>query len=226
MYIHDLWSFLRRLNDNNNRPWFQEHKAEYEQLRNLWLADIDRLISLMAEWDTGLRSQSARTAAYRIYRDIRFSPDKTPYKPYFAASISRYGRKAHMPGYYIHMGPHVMTGIYAGMWMPDSEMLRKIRNAIVNNIEEFEAIIHEPEMLRYFPDWLGESLKTIPKGWDKNHPNADLLRLKEYGRWMPLDENFFADNPDWPEILAQRFRLLRPLIDFLAYSLEEEIFTI
>ncbi len=225
-YIPRLWQFLREVGANNNRPWFMAHKEEYDELRRLWFADLDRLVAAMAEWEPELRGLSGRSVAYRFYRDIRFSPDKSPYKTYFSASISRYGRKAHMPGYYLHMGPHEMTGLYGGMWMPDSQMLRKLRNAIVDNIEEFTGIISEPEFLRFYPEWFGESLKTVPKGWPKDHPNADLLRLKEYGRWTPLDEHFFASNPDWPQIVADRFRLLKPLNDFLSYSLEEEIFTL
>ena len=88
-YIPRLWQFLREVGANNNRPWFQEHKKEYDELRRLWFADLDRLVALMAEWEPELRGVTGKAVAYRFYRDIRFSPDKSPYKTYFSASISR-----------------------------------------------------------------------------------------------------------------------------------------
>ena len=101
-------------------------------------------------------------------------------------------------------------------------MLRKLRHAIVDNIEEFEEIINNPQFIKHFPSWIGDSLKKVPKGWDKEHPQAELLKLKEYGRLCSCKEAFFRD-PQWVEIAAYRFALLKPLIDFLNYSLDEEV---
>ena len=100
-------------------------------------------------------------------------------------------------------------------------MLNKLRQAIVDNIEELEEITNNPALLKHYPSWIGDSLKNVPKGWDKEHPQAELLKLKEYGRLCPCKEAFFRD-PAWVEIAAERFSLLKPLNDFLNYSLDEE----
>ena len=88
-YMTRVFDFLEQLSRNNDREWFKAHKPEFDELRALWLNDLDRLISLVAQWMPSVAMQSARQAAYRIYRDTRFSPDKTPYKTYFSAEIGR-----------------------------------------------------------------------------------------------------------------------------------------
>ena len=222
MYITSLFPFLREIAANNNRQWFHANKERFDRLRAPWLADLDRLICLMSEWAPELAGQSAATCAYRIYRDTRFSLDKSPLKTYFSAAISSQGRKTTRAGYYLHIGIDGMSGLYGGIWCPAPAQLRKLRHAIVDNIEEFTEIISEPQFAATFPEWFGERLKTIPKGWDRNHPQAELLRLKEYGRFNQCPETFFTTG-DWVEKVAQRFRIIQPLVDFLNYSLDEEI---
>ncbi len=221
MYISSLFNFLREIAANNNRPWFHANKERFDELRALWLADLDRLIRLMTEWAPELAGQTAATSAFRIYRDTRFSLDKSPLKTYFSAAISPWGRKTSRACYYIHIGIDDSSGLYGGIWCPDSAQLRKLRHAIVDNIEEFDEIITEPQFASTFPEWYGERLKTIPKGWERNHPQAELLRLKEYGRFSQCPETFFTSG-DWVEKTAERLRLIRPLINFLNYSLDED----
>lgn len=227
-YMPRLFDFLRRVACNNNREWFHAHKAEYDELRALWLNDLDRLLSLMSVWQPELVSQTAKSCAYRFYRDTRFSLDKSPYKTFFSAAISNSGRKVGGAGFYLHMGlddePDVYcgSGLYGGVWFPDAPTLNKLRRAIVDNIEEFEVIINDNRLTEYFPAWVGDRLKTIPKGWDKNHPQADLLKLKEYGRFNACNERFFC-SPEWIDIVAERFSRLKPLNDFLDYSIKEDV---
>lgn len=221
-YVEELYNFLDELSRNNNREWFHAHKEQYDRLRQLWLEDLQRMIDCMAAWQPDLSSQTARSCAYRFYRDTRFSTDKTPYKLFFSAAVSPYGKKSDHAGYYLHMGMRGMydSGLYGGVYCPDSQMLKKLRTAIVDNIEEFTDIITAPDMMRYYPGWVGETLKTIPKGWDRNHPNADLLRLKEYGKYCHCDTSFFLD-PKWYEHAAELFSVLKPFNDFLNYSIDE-----
>jgi len=225
-YTHRLFDFLHQVATNNNREWFHAHKGEYDELRALWMEELDRLIALMTAWEPQLASQSARSCAYRFYRDTRFSQDKSPYKTFFSAAISPWGRKLPRAGFYLHMGIDEEnlwggSGLYGGIWCPDTAMLNKLRHAIVDNIDEFEEIINNPEFVKHFPSWIGDSLKNVPKGWDKDHPQAGLSKLKEYGRLCSCKEAFFRD-PAWVEIAAHRFSLLKPLIDFLNYSLDED----
>lgn len=225
-----LFDFLRQIRVNNNREWLAAHRDEYDTLRRQWLAQVDELIALMSKWEPAVASQTAKSAAYRFARDTRFSLDKSPYKTFFSALISPWGRKTERAAYYLHMGPgdpdgnpdNPGSGVYGGIWCPPSPMLKKLRHAIVDNIEEFEQICSDPDLQRHFPGWWGERLKTIPQGWDRNHPQAELLRLKEYGRFSLIDESVF-NTPDWPRVVSERMRILKPLVDFLNYSIDEEL---
>lgn len=221
-YVAQLYDFLDTLARNNSREWFRDHRAAYDDLRAQWLDDIERLIGAMSAWEPALKSQSAKACAYRIYRDTRFSADKTPLKTFFSAAFSPYGRSTHRACFYLQMGPGEGSGLYGGMWCPDSAMLRKVRRAVVDNIEEFDEIISDKALLTAYPDWIGDRLKTVPKGFDRDHPLAPILRLKDYGRFCPEGLDFFSDK-DWPLLAADRFRILKPLIDFLNYSIDEEV---
>jgi len=219
------YPFLEALAANNDRSWFAAHKSEYELLRAQWTSQIQRLIDAMAStYAPELAGLEAGKCIYRIYRDIRFSNDKSPFKTYFSALISPRGRHFDGACFYVHLGNAAFAenGLYGGIWSPETPVLRKLRKAIVDNSEEFHGIIDAPALNRLFPGWCGERLKTIPKGYDKNHPEAEILRLKEYGRFHPCTREFF-ESPDWPERAAGIFEVLRPLNDFLNYSIDEEV---
>lgn len=221
-YVPELFRFLEELRLNNCKPWLDANRERYERLRALWLEDFDRLLRAVAQWEPAAGNYTARESVYRFNRDIRFSTDKSPYKLFFSGALGPYGKKSEMAGYYVHLGLPAMyeSGLYGGLYCPDSATLRKIRRAIVDNIEEFEMIVGNPHLAAAFPGWCGERLKTVPKGWDKDHPHAELLRLKEYGKYMPCDAGWFSD-PDWPLRAADAFHLLKPLVDFLNYSILE-----
>ncbi|MCM1033895.1 MAG: DUF2461 domain-containing protein [Odoribacter sp.] len=214
--------FLEELSLNNNRPWFQAHKDEYERVRAGWLASLDRFIAACSQWEPAYGRHTAAECSYRIYRDTRFSPDKTPYKTYFSAALSPRGRKSAMAGIYISAGIDPQNnGIWGGLWCPDAAALRKMRHAIVDNIEEWEEIISSPQLEKLFPGWCGKTLKTIPKGWERDHPQAIYLRMLDYGKEHTVDRDFWSDY-SWPERAAEIARPLKPLLDFINYSLFEE----
>lgn len=220
-YMKELLEYLEQLQHNNNRQWFADNRDRYDRLRMHWLDDLQRIINVLAAADPRYGRMTPKNAAFRIYRDIRFSHDKSPFKTYFSAAFSPYGRQVHAAGYYLHLSADGDAGLYGGIWAPEAPVLKKLRTAIVDNIEEFEQIIEDPKMLAAYPEWSGEELKTVPKGYDRNHPLAHLLRRKDYGRFHPCDRKFFLD-PSWPEKAAQLFLLLRPLNEFIDYSLNEE----
>ncbi|MDE6135653.1 MAG: DUF2461 domain-containing protein [Muribaculaceae bacterium] len=219
--MKDLFIFLEQLAANNNRTWFAENKASYDSLRKAWCTDIQKLIDSMSVWDPALRHVDASDCLYRIYRDTRFSPDKTPYKTHFAALISPWGRRTQKAAYYIHAGVDECA-LYGGVWCPPRPMLAKLRKAIVDNIDEFRSILAAPDMQALYPGWYGSALKTAPKGYDRNHPDIDLLRLNEYGKCHELSREFFT-RENWPEEAAELFSTLKPMVDFLNYSIDEEI---
>lgn len=222
-YVKELYDFLRQLAANNDRAWFAAHKEQYDRLRGLWLDDLDRLIEAMTPWEPGMATQTGRSAAYRIYRDIRFSPNKEPFKTYFSAAFSPEGRKSAKAGFYLEMSPMPDhgAGIFGGIWCPDAPTLKKLRHAIVDNIEEWDEIVNAPDFRREFPQWCGSTLKTVPKGWPRDHEQAFYLRMKDIGKYHPCDEAFFLD-PKWPERAAELMHILKPMNDFLNYSITEE----
>ena len=114
----------------------------------------------------------------------------------------------------------VSRGLYGGLYCPPQPVLTKLRHAIVDNIEEFTEIITAPELVKAYPGWVGERLKTIPKGWDRNHPQAELLRLADYGKFKAEGRRWWTD-PSWPERTSEALRPLKPLVDFLNYSIDE-----
>lgn len=221
-YMGRLFKFFEEISVNNNRQWLADHRKEYDELREEWLADLGRLIELCGVWEPGCSPTDPRRAAYRFARDTRFSPDKSPYKTFFSAAFGPRGRQEPYAGYYIQTGlPGCYdAGLYGGVYCPPAPVLRKLRHAIIDNIEEFREIINAPELTRLYPTWCGDRLKTIPKGWDRNHPEAELLRLKDYGRFMPAGPEWFID-PAWPEKSADALRPLKPLVDFINYSIDE-----
>ncbi|MCM1028856.1 MAG: DUF2461 domain-containing protein [Alloprevotella sp.] len=221
-YVGRLYRFFEELAANNTREWLAANRSRYDELRQEWMDDLGRLLTLCRQWEPATAPLDPKRASYRFARDTRFSPDKTPYKTFFSAAFGPKGRQEPYAGYYIQLGlPRLYdSGLYGGLYAPPAPILRKLRHTIIDNIEEFEEIISAPELNRLYPDWCGERLKTIPKGWDRDHPQAPLLRLKEYGRFMPAGPEWF-DDPSWPEKTADALRPLKPLIDFLNYSIDE-----
>lgn len=214
-----MYSFLAELAANNDRTWFAANKERYDALRAWWTVELQVLIDEMARYDTSLAHVQAKDCLYRIYRDTRFSADKTPYKTYFSALISPTGRHCDRACYYFHQGVDE-SALYAGIWCPEPKVLAKLRKAIVDNVDEFREITETPEIEAAFPGWWGRKLKTAPKGYDRNHPDIDLLRLTEYGKCHEATPEFFFA-PGWQKEAARLFSLLKPLNDFLNYSIDE-----
>lgn len=219
-----IYKFLERLARHNDREWFKAHKDEYDELRALWLDDLSRLTALMSRYEPAAADPRA-LKAFRIYRDTRFSKDKTPYKLFFSASVYPHPGGPHdSAAWYMQMGlgdGFTGSGLYGGIWCPPGPTLKKLRRAVVDNIEEFEQIVNEPRLAAAAPGWCADALKTVPRDWPKDHPQAPLLRLKEYGKFMPRGREYFAD-PQWVERTAENLELFKPLIDFINYSIYEE----
>lgn len=213
--------FFEELRKNNNRPWFNEHKGEYDEIRQWWLAGMEKVKALVSEEWPEVKYGNVKT--FRIYRDTRFSLDKTPYKTHIGSVLAPpRSRDVHSPGVYMEVGiPDSDSGVFTGMWAPESKDLKKLRHAIVDNIEEWEEIVNERTFREYYPEWFGEKLKTAPKGWPKDHPQIEYLRLKHLGLQSALSRRQFM-SASWPEEIAKRIVASVPFLRFLDYSLHEE----
>src|SRR5436305_5515767 len=183
--LRDTLEFLRDLRANNDRAWFEQNRRRYDIARGHYEAFITDLIAQFSTFED-LGSISADQCIYRIYRDVRFSPDKTPYKTNLGAVIGKGGRKTIGRTYYIQIGPEGESMIAAGLYMPSKEELEKMRRSIADDSSKLRKILNKRDFKRYFNGLEGEMLKTAPQGYRKDHPDIDLLRHKQFLASSPL----------------------------------------
>jgi uncharacterized protein (TIGR02453 family) len=213
--------FLSGLKKNNNKDWFDKHRVQYEAARIDFSNFIQLLIDELQQLDPTITGLSSRDCMFRINRDIRFSKDKRPYKSNFGASIKRGGRKSGFAGYYFHCEPG-QSFAGGGLWMPEAAQLKKLRQEIDYNWEEFQQIIKEKSFKKTFGDlYLGDELRlsTMPKGYEKDNPAAAYLKLKCF-----IAETTFADEELTRSGLHKKtiaaFKALQPLLHFINRSLD------
>jgi uncharacterized protein (TIGR02453 family) len=211
--------FLKQLIDNNNREWFQSNKAAYESARENVVEFATELIKLMHQIDPDIDDAlDPKKAVMRIYRDIRFSKDKTPYKNNFGIGIPSSGLRNGGAEYYCHITPGE-SFIAGGYWMPENDHLKKIRQEIDYNAHDLKAIIDAPDFVKLFGDFRKqEQLKTVPKGYDADNENLDLLKLKSFVALHPLTDADLLE-PDAVKNIAEIYRHIRPLNVFLKNAL-------
>ena len=190
--MHEVLAFLRQLAVNNDRTWFKARKPQFDALRGPWEQDMERLIALVADFDPQACGLAVKESVYRIYRDTRFSHDKSPYKTYFSGVIGRGGRHTVQSCYYVHFGVNEMM-LCGGIWWPEKPILEQLRRLIDAEPEEFVAIVE--------------------------HPMARYLKMKEYLLVKYITEDYF-DCDDWVERVATDLQPLKPMNDFLNYVFE------
>lgn len=205
-------NFLEVLKANNNRDWFQANKAVYERAHQNVIAFADSLLGKMRIHDH-LETASGKASLFRIYADTRFSKDKAPYKTHFGIRFSRATTQLR-GGYYFHMEPghSFMAG---GFFAPNPDDLKRIREDISFNYEDWNELLTKPNFLSTFGELHGDAVKTAPKGFDKDHPAIELLRKKQF----ILRHNFTDKEvlqPDFVEKLDQTFQNLRPFFDYMS----------
>ena len=214
----DAIRFLLELSVNNDRTWFQPRKQEYEQLLKEPLEALcDALAAELAARHLPLEADPARSP-FRIYRDVRFSKDKSPYKTHVSASFpwksGAAGGPPHGVGGYFHFQPDEYY-VGGGMWHPERPRLEAWRALVGSDAARVHAAIDAPAFLAAFGEVEGERLVRVPTGWPSDHPEAELLRLKDvtFGRRLTEDE---ALSPKLPAILADAFAAASPVMELLA----------
>lgn len=211
--------FLKGLQLNNNREWFQDNKSRYDLLRKAFIDEVQELIAKISLFDPEVTGLEAKDCLFRIYRDIRFSPDKTPYKTHFSAFIAQGGRGSERGGYYIHLEPGncLLSG---GVWCPQSKLLKQLRQDIFDHIEEFTSIIEEPSFKALFPVLEGDMLKRMPTGYPADSPYDYILKHKDFSVVCNKPDSFF-EGKDWMKDSVACFEKLIPLNRFLNYTVDE-----
>ncbi|NVK63821.1 MAG: DUF2461 domain-containing protein [Flavobacteriales bacterium] len=206
-------TFLKDLKKNNNRDWFTEHKKRYQKEHEQIISFADALLLKMNEHDV-IETPSGKKSLFRIYRDVRFSKDKSPYKTHWAGGFTR-ATKARRGGYYFHIQPEGQSFIGGGFWAPNKEDLLRIREEIATDASELRDILADPVFISTFGELQGEQLKTAPKGFPKDHPDIDLLRYKQF----IFSKNFSDEEvlaPDFLDRVNDTFKAMRPFFDFMS----------
>lgn len=213
--MKNVLDFLTKLSDNNNREWFTDNKKEFETAKQEFEHLVAEVITAVGKWDADVRNLTPKDCVYRIYRDVRFSKDKIPYKTSMGALIGKGGRKATGTINYLHIQPGKSFAA-GGFYMPDSPTLKAIRQEIDYNLAEFEGILNN----KAFKDAFGGidtemKLKTLPKGYAADNPAIEYLKQKSF-----TVSKYYTDkevqNKDFAFEVEKSFSLIKPFNAFLA----------
>ena len=211
----ETFNFLNELAANNNREWFAQNKQWHDESRQNVLDFVGRLISGLSKVDPAIpASLDPKDCVMRIYRDIRFSLDKTPYKTNFGVGISPNGKNFNGPGYYVHISPEECF-VAGGCWMPEKDQLKLIRQEIDYNSSDFRQSLERfMQTCRNGRLDNEHALKTTPKGYTADHPDIEYLRLKSYTVTVPLKLSELK-NPAAAKAVLKAFTAINPFIVFL-----------
>jgi uncharacterized protein (TIGR02453 family) len=220
MLSKKTFAFLKALKENNEREWFQAHKAEYLEAKEEFEALVAELIQRIAAFDKSVQGLDARKCTFRIFRDARFAKDKSPYKTNFGAHISAAEKRFHEgAGYYLHVEPgNCFLG--GGAYMPSPRWLKAIRNAIAEDGKFFRRLITAPAFKSRFGAMQGETLKRAPQGFPEEHPHIDLLKHKGFLAMRGLKDAEVL-SPGFAKDAAASFKALQPFERFLNDVLED-----
>lgn len=212
--------FLKDLKKNNNKPWFDAHRKEYESAKADFVAFIQTVIDKHSKSDPTIKSITAKECIFRINRDIRFSKDKSPYKTNMGAYINRGGKKSIFGGYYFHCEPG-QSFVGGGLWMPMPPELNKVRQEIDYNFDAFKKIITSKKFKSVYKDLSRESeyvLTRLPKDYEPTNPAAEYLKMKSFVALTSLKDSDLTSK-DLVRKTTEAFTALQPLIEFINESL-------
>ncbi|MFZ1808660.1 MAG: DUF2461 domain-containing protein [Cyclobacteriaceae bacterium] len=219
MDFNHILKFLKALAKNNDRAWFEKNKPKYIIAKENFDEFLFNLLAELTKFDKSLTGLNPKKLSFRIYRDVRFSKDKSPYKINMGAGFSPGGKMIQEPGYYLHIQPGNKSFVAGGLYMPDSPNLAKIRQEIDYNFKSFEKVLKGKK----FKTWYAElddfdKLKTAPKGYPKDHPHLELLKHKSY-----IVSHYFTDkevqDKNFLKKVVEGCKTVKPLNDFLAQAL-------
>lgn len=211
--------FLQNLVQNNNREWFTENKQQYTDSQENMISFIENLITEMSVFDEDILKTDAKKTLFRIYRDVRFSKDKSPYKTNMGASLGM-GKGSQKAGYYLHVEPG-KSFLASGIYMPDSYALKTIRKEISLYSEDFLKVVNQKDFKKLFKELdQDDKLKNIPQGFEKEDPMAEYLKLKNFIVVYPLQDEDLT-HKDAAKKFSKIFETAKPLNDFLNRAIEQ-----
>ena len=208
MITTDTFAFLDRIEKNNNREWFAEHKKEFQKMDKTAKEFFNEIYVDLQKNDSLEKIQF-----YRIYRDVRFSKDKTPYNKHLSVSFAR-TKPFLRGGYYLRI-ENGASFVGGGFWEPNKEDLLRIRKELELDASELRNIVNQPAFIKFFGTLQGEELKSAPRDFDKTHPNIDLIRKKQFlvGRQFT---NAAVLSPNFKDEVVETFKAMRPFFDYMS----------
>lgn len=209
---YNILHFLSALKANNNREWFNEHKGEFLAVKEEFEIFTQELINNLGIEDERVRGLKAKDCIFRIYRDVRFSKDKSPYKTHFGAYINQGGRKGETCGYYFHLEPGG-TMLAGGLYAPPAPILFEVRDAIYADNEDFKAIINDKQFKLTFGEMEGEKLKRGPKGFPKDFEDIELLKHKSFLATHNISDDELISNSFLKKCITT-FKVMKPFNNF------------
>jgi uncharacterized protein (TIGR02453 family) len=218
--MNEILEFLKELDANNNRAWFDSNRSRYEKTKKDFLDFTASLIEEIRKFDTELPVLQPKDCMFRIFRDVRFSNDKRPFKSNYGSYMARGGRKSGFAGYYFHIEPgeYFLSG---GVYMPSPENLAALRQEIYYHTDEYIRIIENKEFKQSFDQHYFDPLKTAPKGFPKEWEHIDLIKNRSFGFGSKITEQeLLAD--DLLENSIRSFKMLVPLNHFYNRAIEEK----
>jgi uncharacterized protein (TIGR02453 family) len=208
-------TFLSELKLNNEREWFAKNRMTYDEARNNFETFVQAVIGEITKFDPIYKGLEAKSCMFRINRDTRFSHDKSVYKTNFGAFMVRGGKKNgdRFPGYYLHVEPG-SSFVAGGAYMPPAPWLSAIREKIDENGDELGRIINRKEFKKLFNGLDGDKLKVPPRGYPKDHPHIELLKMKSFLAYMSVSNRELTSEGCF-DLVVSAFRAMKPLHDFL-----------
>jgi uncharacterized protein (TIGR02453 family) len=211
--MREIYDFLTDLNHNNSKEWFDKNRARYEATREKFLHLTSVLINEIRSFDPAIGYLEPKNCMFRLYRDVRFSNDKRPFKTNYGSFIARGGRSSGNPGYYFQVQPGE-SFVSAGIYMPRPDLLKAIREEIYHHPDDFLKIINNPAFKSRFSFFDDDKLKTAPQGYPKDWEHIDLLRYKSYAPYRMIgEEELFS--ADLLENIINDLRLMQAFNQFL-----------
>ena len=219
MELDIVLKFLKGLSKNNNREWFEKNKPKYLEAKAVFEEFISKVLTETTKFDESLAGLDPKKLTFRIYRDVRFSKDKRPYKTNFGASFSPAGKGLGRPGYYLHLEPGGKNFVAGGLYMPEPQVLAKVRQEIDYNGDKLKKILSQKKFNALYGEfWDEDKLKTAPKGYPKDHKHLEWLKLKSFIVTNELADKAVLDKK-FSKTVVDSFKTLKPLNDFLKEAL-------
>ncbi len=215
-----ILTFLKNLTKNNDREWFEKNKPKYIAAKESFDGFVAGLLEKMIPVDGSLAGLNPKKLTFRIYRDVRFSKDKSPYKTNMGATFSGGGKLMQTPGYYLHIEPGNKSFVAGGLYGPPNEILAKVRQEIDYNPKKLHAVLNTAKFKKTFGAFDDfDKLKTAPKGYPKDHPQLELLKHKSF-----IVSHYFKDkevlDPKFMKNVVDTYKVLKPLNDYLGEAIE------